>query len=428
MSTSSDEKTENQSKPTDYSKMTRIQLISLCKQHTLKGFSNKKKEDLIQLLLSSLKPIPNPITPTNPIKRSKPVIKTSKDDKIIRLNYIGSKYQLLDWLTETIKEKTGWSSFNQKRVGDLFSGTGIVSHHFRKLHSILSSNDAELYSSIITYAFTCSTYNMVCKNTILLLQSELVENRHRESNGYITRNYSPFEENERQFFTVENANRIDYLRHRIQELQPELSEKDYKFILASLIISADLVSNVPAVYGCYLKKFKSKALKELELKPIHQVVEESELKSNTFCSDVLKDDFIQLMECDMVYLDPPYNERQYSKNYFPLNMIAKTPNELENEQPLKGKTGIPMDCFISPFCKKGKTVEDAFDKLFRELKTQWIFLSYNSESIVKKEKILELMEKYGQATVVERDYKRFKSFEYNKDVNIKEYLFCLQKY
>ena len=108
-------------------------------------------------------------------------------------------------------------------------------------------------------------------------------------------------------------------------------------------------------------------------------------------------------------------------------MIAKTPHELENEKPLKGKTGIPTDCFLSPFCKKGNTVEDAFNTLFKELKTNWIFLSYNSESIVKKEKILELMSKYGKASVIERDYKRFKSFEYNKDVEIKEYLFCLQK-
>ena len=95
--------------------------------------------------------------------------------------------------------------------------------------------------------------------------------------------------------------------------------------------------------------------------------------------------------------------------------------------PLKGKTGIPMDCFISPFCKKGGVVEKAFDLLFRELKTKWIFLSYNSESIVSKEKMLDIMKNYGDASVIERDYKRFKSFEYNKDVEIKEYLFCLNK-
>ena len=72
-------------------------------------------------------------------------------------------------------------------------------------------------------------------------------------------------------------------------------------------------------------------------------------------------------------------------------------------------------------------MEGAFETLFRDLKATWIFLSYNSEAIVSKERMLELMGKYGVATVVERDYKRFKSFEYNKDTAIKEYLFCLQK-
>ena len=65
--------------------------------------------------------------------------------------------------------------------------------------------------------------------------------------------------------------------------------------------------------------------------------------------------------------------------------------------------------------------------MFRELRTQWVFLSYNSESTVNKDKMLEIMGKYGEASVIERDYKRFKSFEYNQDVEIKEYLFCLHK-
>ena len=57
---------------------------------------------------------------------------------------------------------------------------------------------------------------------------------------------------------------------------------------------------------------------------------------------------------------------------------------------LNGKTGIPEGCFTSPFCKKGKVVEDAFDKLISGIKTEWLFLSYNSESIVSKEKMIEI--------------------------------------
>jgi adenine-specific DNA-methyltransferase len=147
--------------------------------------------------------------------------------------------------------------------------------------------------------------------------------------------------------------------------------------------------------------------------------------SSAFLSDA------SLAGTDITYIDPPYNERQYSKNYFPLNIIAKPPQQLESvsEAPvLKGKTGIPADCFVSPFCKRGGGVcEAAFDKLFRELKTKWIFLSYNSESIVSKEKMLEIMGHYGVASVEECDYKRFKSFKYNGNLEIKEYLFCLRK-
>jgi adenine-specific DNA-methyltransferase len=308
----------------------------------------------------------------------------------------------------------------------LFGGTGIVSHHFRKLNAVVTSNDAELFSSIVTKALTISVYNDKCKSIIETLNKELETSKKV---GYVTKNYSPYETSQRKFFTVENAQKIDYVRERIEELQKELSNDEYTFILASLIVSADAVSNVPAVYGCYLKNFKDKAKKSLEIKAIHSVEVEPQAQSKTFNLDVLSNDMIKEVAADIVYLDPPYNERQYSKNYFPLNIIAKTPTELLKEPELKGKTGIPTDCFISPFCsRKADTVEGAFNKLFEELNTEWIFLSYNSESLVSKDRMIELMEKFGVVNVVECDYKRFKSFEYNDDKDIKEYLFCFQRF
>jgi adenine-specific DNA-methyltransferase len=349
------------------------------------------------------------------------------EEKIHRLNYIGSKFQLLEWITTSMKEKTGWISFADKRIGDIFSGTGIVSYHFRKNMAKVISNDAELYSSIITHAFTRSVYTETCKKIIENFQTDIQENKHLDTIGFITTHYSPHGASERKFFTVENAKRIDYIRSKLELIKKNISVDEYKFLLASILISADAVSNVPAVYGCFLKNFKAKAIKNLTLNPIHNNTLPVVEPSTTYNSDVLNTTFIGSFESDLVYLDPPYNERQYSKNYFPLNIIAKTPEILLSESPLKGKTGIPTDCFISPFCKKGDTVEKAFDLLFRELKTKWIFLSYNSESIVSKEKILDIMKKYGEVSVIERDYKRFKSFDYNKDIAIKEYLFCLNK-
>jgi len=337
-------------------------------------------------------------------------------EKVNRLNYIGSKFQLLDWITNFMKEKIG--SFEDKIIGDLFAGTGIVSHHLRNQGAIVYANDVELYSSIITHALTCSDYNKVCQEIINTLNTEIEAGKRII--GFVTTYYSPYN-GERMFFTVDNAQCIDYTRQRLEEFN--LNKNDYNFILGSIIISADAVSNVPAVYGCYLKKFKDKALKKFYIKVIHKSIN-SNLKSLTFNQNVSE---LKLEFLDLVYLDPPYNQRQYSKNYFPLNIIAKTPEQLLSEPPLKGKTGIPTDCFVSPFCKKGKPVETAFDELFKTLNTNFIFLSYNSESLISKDKMIEIMKKYGTVTVIEKEYKRFKSFEYNKNVPIKEYLFCLTK-
>jgi adenine-specific DNA-methyltransferase len=387
----------------EYSKLSRDELITLCKERKIKGYSAKKKTELITLLQT-------------------PVITEPVVDKIQRLNYIGSKFQLLEWITSNILEKTELTSFENTTIADLFGGTGIVSYHFRTLGARIISNDVELFSSIITSAFTKSVYSDKCKTLIQTLNNELETGR---LTGFITKKYSPYNSNERKFFTEENAQRIDYLRHRIEELRSELSQDDYTFLLASLLVSADAISNVPAVYGCFLKNFKDKAKKTLTLIPVH-TCNKPPKESSTYNLDVLSDDLLKKVESDIVYLDPPYNDRQYSKNYFPLNIIAKTPKQLEKEPELKGKTGIPTDCFISPFCKKGKTVEESFEKLFKELKTSWIFLSYNSESLISKSRMCEIMKKYGDVSVIERDYKRFKSFEYNKDKEIKEYLFCLK--
>lgn len=340
-----------------------------------------------------------------------------------RLNYIGSKYKLLEWIVENIKEQTDFADFNGIKFADLFAGTGVVSFYFRNLGAITISNDAELYSYILVRALTCCTFTDKCHRIL----DELGQNRE-EIIGYITKHYSPYDGNERKFFTIENAKKIDTMRNRIEEMHKDglISEDEYIFLLASLIVSADAVSNVPAVYGCYLKNFKDKAKKPLQLRPIH--LSKNEKIEGTFCYNA---DILSLCHdidiVDIVYLDPPYNERQYSKNYFPLNMIAKNTEQLNDEPELKGITGIPVGCFISSFCKRGQA-ESAFKDLFDKLKTKtkWIFMSYNSESIVTKDRMIEIMSAYGKCSVVSQDYKRFKSFEYNKDKVIQEYLFCLE--
>jgi len=371
------------------------------------------------------------------VNKEKPIESTSmninhnlskkSDIQIKRLNYIGSKFQLLDWLIDNIKEQTGIADLNNICIGDLFAGTGIVSYRFRKEGAIVIANDAERYSACIAQAFNTGIYSDKLETAISTINI-LLENQNWEkiTPGYITKNYSPNEDCERMFFTPTNAKKIDFVRKYLDTKLANYSDDEFNFLLASLLVSADSVSNVAAVYGCYLKKFKATATKDLLLVPIH--TDRRHVKSESKTTHMPVETFYNEQDTmlDIAYIDPPYNERQYSKNYFPLNQIAKSPIDLEKESSLTGKTGIPVDCYSSPFCRK-RTALSAFEDLIKNIKSEYVFISYNTEGIVPKNDFIRMLEKYGVVNVLERTYKRFKSYQYNGDKEIQELLFCLHK-
>ena len=64
------------------------------------------------------------------------------------MNYIGSKYSLLDFIDHTIKSVVG-EDMSHLVFCDLFAGTGIVGRHFKTQVSQVISNDWEYYSYIL---------------------------------------------------------------------------------------------------------------------------------------------------------------------------------------------------------------------------------------------------------------------------------------
>ena len=352
---------------------------------------------------------------------------TADTTSVQRLNYIGSKYKLLGWLFDTIKSATGIGSFEGVQIVDVFAGTGIVSYALRQEGSDVISNDVELYSFIITHALSRSAFTDRCREMIAQLNAELDAGAHLGGPpGYITHSYSPHGPGDRTYFTVDNARRMDYLRQRLEGEKAGLSDDDHAFVLASLLVSADRVANVAAVYGCYLKQFKATALRPLVLAPVHHDATPGSRKSRVLNCDATGPEFLAPARGDIAYVDPPYNGRQYSKNYFPLAMLARAPSTLAAEPPLKGKTGIPESCFVSDMCKKRRAM-GAMRELVEGLQCEWVFVSYNTEGIIPEPEMVEMMETLGTVSVTRRDYRRFKSYKYNEDKPVQELLFCLRK-
>lgn len=338
------------------------------------------------------------------------------------LNYIGSKSKLLPWICEKIDAHTGFGTdgWQGRTFADLFSGTASVAHAYRNKGARVIANDAELYAATIAHAVVRSQYSHKLNNLIITINEGIDSNQYLQTVGFITRNYSPFENSERMFFTVDNAQRIDFARQYLETLAPTLNEDEYKYILATILCSADQVANTASVYGAYLKQFKTTANQPFYMIPVHTNSNSCEGVAHNTAAGSLT------IHADAIYIDPPYNERQYSKNYFVLNVIAMRPAEQDALPPLKGKTGIPEDCYLSPFCQK-KNVEMAFRELVANCHAHYVFISYNSESLLSRAKMVEILEHFGTVTVEEKDYKKFKSSAAVENAEVTEFLFCLEQ-
>jgi adenine-specific DNA-methyltransferase len=257
------------------------------------------------------------------------------------------------------------------------------------------------------------------------LDNEIYIKELNETNGeegFIFNEYSENGKANRLYFSEHNGKKIDAIRTKIEfwKTEKKISSALYYFLLASLLESADKVANTASVYGAFLKKIKKTAQKELILEP-------AIFEINSHSHEVYNEDsniLIKKIKGDILYLDPPYNAREYGANYHLLNTIAK----YDNFTP-KGKTGL-RDYSKSAFCKK-KEVEKSFDDLIKNANFKYIFLSYNNEGIMSSETIKKILSNYGKYDLLTTEYQRFradkKENRNHKATSTTEYLHILEK-
>jgi adenine-specific DNA-methyltransferase len=218
--------------------------------------------------------------------------------------------------------------------------------------------------------------------------------------GFVYKHYSVEGHGERQYFSDYNAKKIDTIRTRIEVWKDKkiINDNMYYFLLASLIESADKVANTASVYGAYLKKLKKSALKDLVLVPAtFDTIGNNHSVYNSDSNHIIKS-----ISGDILYMDPPYNQRQYGSNYHLLNTIAK----YDDFEP-KGKTGL-REYNRSSYCKKND-VAKAFEELIEHADFKYIFLSYNNEGLMSASDVKEIMKRYGDYSLETTEYQRFKA-------------------
>ncbi len=304
--------------------------------------------------------------------------------------YTGSKFKLADWIFEIIDNNCTGDSFC-----DIFAGTGIIAQHAIKKMQKVIVNDF-LYSNEIIYkAFFLQDPFDIEKINEYKTQFQNINVLDIKDN-YVSVNYGG------KFFSYNDSLLIGEIRDIIDALT-DLNEKERAILIASLLYSADKASNTVGHYDAYIKGHPIPDTFKFDLISPYTTAANIEIHRED------ANGLAKTLNVDIVYIDPPYNSRQYSRFYHVLENLTtwKKPK-------LYGEALKPEPENMSEYCRNGAL--KAFSDLIRNLQCKYIVVSYNNTYASKStssrnkmtlENIKELLETKGELTCFEKEHAFF---------------------
>lgn len=343
------------------------------------------------------------------------------------MRFIGCKTLLLNNIKNVIID----NDIKANSFCDIFSGTSTVARFFKKDYKIIS-NDL-LYFSYALQKGTIEVnkkpsfeklYKEIKINDPIKYFNELTNNELEEmpiERRFLQNTYAP--NGGRMYFTNQNALRIDYARYTVENWYKAkiINEKEYYYLIACIVEGVPFISNISGTYGAFHKTWDKRTSK------IYQLLE-LEIIDNEKNNECFNEDGVELLKRikgDILYIDPPYNSRQYLPNYHVLETVAKYdyPN-------VKGITGQrEYENQKSDFCIK-KSVLIAFNNLIKNANFKYIIMSYSTDGLMSIDDIEKVMKKYGKTNTFkfyEIPYRRFKSREQKEKGELKELLIYIEK-
>jgi adenine-specific DNA-methyltransferase len=358
------------------------------------------------------------------------------------VRYIGNKTKLLDF----IQHRIGRRGIAGSAV-DPFSGTASVGLRLKQLGFRVTASDIMTYGYVFARAYVQAPRLPDAPG--LADEVLAVEGRDAPSLGdvvdhlnslepfpdFVHRHFSPDgaggREHGRMYFTPANAGRIDHIRNRLEEwrLAGRIDDDAFHLLLAALLEAADAVANTTGVYASFVKSWQPNARRRLRLK-VPAIHEGNGCRAERRDAVELAAD---LEPFDLLYLDPPYNNRQYPAYYHVPEIIAE--GWFDTEPELRGKTGLaPDQAKRSDWSRTGKC-EAAFEALIATAPWKHVVMSYNDEGIIPDAAIERILKTYGRADTYkryQRSYKRYRSDadseerKYKGD-RVREFLYCVDR-
>jgi adenine-specific DNA-methyltransferase len=253
--------------------------------------------------------------------------------------------------------------------------------------------------------------------------------------GFIHEHYSPAGTagalHGRMYFLPDNAARIDAIRARVHAWRNAgLIDRDGEHTLvAALIEAADRVANTTGVYAAFVKTWQPNALRPLQLRPPPHV-------AGNGCSAARLEAATAIEHAgtfDLLYLDPPYNARQYAGYYHIPELIAR--GWFDGPVMTRGKTGLIEDGDRRTAWSSRRHCEAAFEALVAGARCSHVVMSYNAEGIIPERTIERVLKEYGLRGTYRKyrqRYRRYRSAVRDSVPRgngefIDEYLYCVAR-
>jgi len=332
------------------------------------------------------------------------------------MRYYGCKTKLLNFIEKAVKEL---DLYEGAKFFDIFTGTTAVAKHFKRLgYTVIANDNLEFCHALAKTYIELNEYPKFRKLKKIVDSYEGEETHEKVinylnnlsnlglSDGFIYKHYCPGgTKGLRSYFTDENGKKIDSIRIQIEEWKRSqlITELEFYFLLTALIEAVNLVSNVAGTYAACLKTWDKRALKPLtlsvpEIIPSKRVNKAFRMDANEIVSKIMT---------DVLYLDPPYNTRQFASNYFLLELIAE--GWFDKDIKPTTKTGVYFDESKKSLYSQKTTAPKVFADLIERARARHILLSYNNEGIISDNFIRDILSGKGELVCKEKNHKRYRS-------------------
>ena len=205
--------------------------------------------------------------------------------------YLGSKYKLLDFIDETIKNNCG--EYNS--IFDVFGGTGVVSNYFYEKGKKIYINDMLKSNYCVYRAFLGNEKFSETKIEKTIREYNNIENIE---DNYFSKTYK------NTYFSENDCKKIGYIREDIENKYSDnkINEREKYILITSLLYSMDRIANTVGHYDAYRKKQNLQDKFEMFNLDINR---NKDVKNEIYNMD--SNELVKKVKADIAYIDPPYN-------------------------------------------------------------------------------------------------------------------------